>query len=227
MGCYLVSSAGSLGTQQSPSLNNHDIYSSELLLSVDHLSEQTIGKEYTWSNRGKKRELMLDEVFDGTVSTSPTGIGTTLSSSAKGKTSERDREGKEKTREGLYKDGTTKIGRPASGNVKGERKYKTKPKQKITQLSEQPKSTLSSMPKSSEKRESGRERDECSLNGPNDPEAVDFSNLHNVLGVPDHLDGEGQDLGTWLNIDDDGLQDEDFMGLEIPMDDLSDLNMMV
>nr|GFA83247.1 hypothetical protein [Tanacetum cinerariifolium] len=39
------------------------------------------------------------------------------------------------------------------------------------------------------------------------------------------IGGQGEDF--WLNIDDDVLQDEDFMGLPIPMDDLSDLNMMV
>ena len=45
--------------------------------------------------------------------------------------------------------------------------------------------------------------------------------------MPDDLDDQEQDLGSWLNIDEDGLQDDDFMGLEIPMDDLSDLNMIV
>ncbi|KAJ0987643.1 hypothetical protein J5N97_005999 [Dioscorea zingiberensis] len=40
--------------------------------------------------------------------------------------------------------------------------------------------------------------------------------------------GQGQDIGSWLNIDDDDvLQDHDFMGLEIPMDDLSEVNMMM
>lgn len=39
--------------------------------------------------------------------------------------------------------------------------------------------------------------------------------------------GDHQDLGSWLDIDEDGLQDHDAIGLEIPMDDLSELNMMV
>lgn len=62
-------------------------------------------------------------------------------------------------------------------------------------------------------------------------EPIDFSNLqfHDLdleLSVSNDLGGH-QDLGSWLNIDEDGLQDHDYMGLEIPMDDLSDLNMMM
>ncbi|CAL5360339.1 unnamed protein product [Camellia sinensis] len=241
-----VCSAAPMGTQQSPSFNNHDIYSSNALLSVNHSSEQTIGKEDSWSNKVKKRELLLDDV-GGTIgsSTAPSGIGSSLSSSAKGKRSERDREGKGNNREVSSRNGTTKIGRPTSGNVKGERKSKTKPKQKTTQLSasvngllgklpEQPKATLSSGPKSNEMTTSGsvKEKDEFGLDGLDDHEPIDLSHLQlpgmDVLGVPDDLGGQGTDIGSWLNIDDDGLQDhDDFDGLEIPMDDLADLNMIV
>ncbi|KAA8523279.1 hypothetical protein F0562_009702 [Nyssa sinensis] len=234
-----------IGTQQSPSLSNHDVYSSNMLLSVDHSSEQTIGKEDTWSSRVKKRELLLDDV-GGTTATAPSGIGNSLSSSAKGKRSERDREGKGNSREVFSRNGTAKIGRPASCNVRVERKSKTKPKQKTTQLSasvngllgkisEQPKATLPSVSKSSEMTTSGsaKETDEFGLDVLDDTEAIDLSHLQlpgmDVLGVPDDIGDQGQDIGSWLNIDDDGLQDhDDYMGgLEIPMDDLSDLNMML
>ncbi|XP_028074315.1 uncharacterized protein LOC114276688 isoform X2 [Camellia sinensis] len=246
-GCSLeIRVPAPMGTQQSPSFNNHDIYSSNALLSVNHSSEQTIGKEDSWSNKVKKRELLLDDV-GGTIgsSTAPSGIGSSLSSSAKGKRSERDREGKGNNREVSSRNGTTKIGRPTSGNVKGERKSKTKPKQKTTQLSasvngllgklpEQPKATLSSGPKSNEMTTSGsvKEKDEFGLDGLDDHEPIDLSHLQlpgmDVLGVPDDLGGQGTDIGSWLNIDDDGLQDhDDFDGLEIPMDDLADLNMIV
>lgn len=229
--------AATMGAQQSPSFNNHDIYFSNPLLSANHSSEQTNGKEDTWSNRVKKRELLLDDVG------APSGIGTSLSSSAKGKRSERDREGKGNNREVSSRNGTAKIGRPASGNIKGERKSKTKPKQK-TQLSasvngllgklpEQNKVTLSSVSKSGEVTRSGsvKEKDEVSLGVLEEHEAIDLSHLQlpgmDVLGVPDDLGDQGQDIGSWLNIDDDGLQDLDnFNGLEIPMDDLADLNMM-
>lgn len=217
--------------------------SSDLLPPVNRLSEQTTGKEDTWSNRVKKRELLLDDVVGGTVGTSssaPSGIGGSLSSSIKGKRSERDREGKGHNRDVLSRNGTTKIGRPALSNTKGERKSKTKPKQKTTQLSvsvngllgkmsEKPKTALPSEAKSSEitTNSNAKEKDGFGLDVLDDPEAIDLSNLQ-LPGIDVLDDSQGQDLGSWLNIDDDGLQDhDDFMGLEIPMDDLSDLNMMV
>ncbi|KAG7984023.1 hypothetical protein I3843_04G136200 [Carya illinoinensis] len=235
----------SMNSQQSPSqfiknADNHDINSLDALLPVNHFSEQT--REDTWSNRVKKRELLLDDVGGAIGSSSaPSGIGSSLLSSAKGKRSERDRDGKGHSREMSSINGTTKIGRPALSNVKGERKSKTKPKQKTTQLSvsvngpvgkisEQPKAALPS--KSNDNTSSHvKEKDGFGLDVLDEPESLDLSNLQlpemDVLDVPDDLDDQGQDLGSWLNIDDEGLQDHDFMGLEIPMDDLSDLNMMV
>lgn len=237
--------SASMGSQQSPSqfsqnVDNNDI-SSDVLV-----SEQTTGKEDTWSNRVKKRELSLDDVGSTIgASSAPSSMGNTLSTSAKGKRSERDRDGKGHNREVLSRNGTAKIGRPSlSSNAKGERKSKTKPKQKTTQLSvsvngllgkitEQPKAAMPSVSKSNDTTTStnAKEKDDFGLDVLDDPEAIDLSHLQipemDVLGVPDDLDAQGQDLGSWLNIDVDGLQDHDFMGLEIPMDDLSDLNMMV
>ncbi|KAI4344547.1 hypothetical protein L6164_011762 [Bauhinia variegata] len=245
----LEARTASMGSQQSPSqfgqnMDNHDLNSSDVLPMINHSSEQTSGKEDLWSNRVKKRELSLDDV-GGAIGTpsAPSGIGASLSSSAKGKRSERDRDGKGHSRETLSRNGTTKIGRPALSSAKGERKSKTKPKQKATQhsvsvngllgkLSEQPKPVLPSVSKSNEMTTNSNAKEkEFGMGELDDPESIDLSNLQlpgmDVLGVPDDLDGQGQDLGSWLNIDDDGLQDHDFMGLEIPMDDLSDLNMMV
>ncbi|KAI3694420.1 hypothetical protein L1987_77385 [Smallanthus sonchifolius] len=211
----------SVGTQLSPSLNIHDIYSSDAF----HFSEQTIGKnDNIWSSRVKKRELYLDDVVAGTSS----GIGTTILNSAKGKRSERDREGKGN---GLSRNGGPEVGRPASGNVKGERKNKMKLKQKTTQLStsfngptgkiSDLNRTFSSVPM---KNDTVKEMDDYKLLE-NTEEPLDFSHLQ--LPEMDVLGEQGEDIGSWLNIDDEILQDDDFMGLEIPMDDLSDLNMMV
>ncbi|KVI12220.1 hypothetical protein Ccrd_009354 [Cynara cardunculus var. scolymus] len=224
------------GAQLSPSLNNHDIYSSDAF----HSSEQTFGKADIWSSRVKNRELYLDDVVAGTSSGAPSGIGTTILNSAKGKRSDRDREGKGNGREVLSRNGAPKIGRPASGNVKGERKAKTKLKQKTTQLSaslngpigkisDQHRPTMPSVPKPVEmKNNIIKEKDDYKLLE-NSEEPLDFSHLQipemDVLG--DDLGEQGQDIGSWLNIDEEILQDDDFMGLEIPMDDLSDLNMMV
>lgn len=235
---FLPFSAASMGSQQSPSQFSQNI--DNLDVSPDALlSEQAIGKEDTWSNRVKKRELSLDDVgYNIGASSAPSGMGTSLSSSAKGKRSERDRDGKGHNREVSSRNGTAKIGRPALNNAKGERKNKSKPKQK-TQLSVSVngllhKPALPSVSKSNEMANSSntKEKDDFGLDVLDDPESIDLSHLQipgmDVLGGPDDLDGQGQDLGSWLNIDDDGLQDHDFMGgLEIPMDDLSDLNMMV
>ncbi|XP_076906813.1 uncharacterized protein LOC143563060 isoform X1 [Bidens hawaiensis] len=206
-----------VGTQPSPSLNNHEIYPSGSF----NFSEQTISKnDSVWSSRVKKRELYLDDVVAGTSS----GIGTKIINSVKGKRSERDRDGKVN---GLSRNGGPKVGRPASVNVKGERKNKTKPKQKTTHLSASFNGPVENI--------EDQNRTFSSVNTVNEnidykqlensEEPLDFSHLQ--LPEMDVLDVQGEDIGSWLNIDDDVLQDDDFMGLEIPMDDLSDLKMMV
>ncbi|KAJ8566131.1 hypothetical protein K7X08_037246 [Anisodus acutangulus] len=222
-GCSGEARVSALGVQQSPSLNQDVSFEANLPSEV---------------SRVKRREL--DDVVGTTIGVS-SGIGGSLLSSAKGKRSERDREGKGNGREALSRNGTTKISRPASSNVKGERKPKTKTKQKTAQLStsvnglfgrmSEPKLPGSSIGKSSciSATGTGNDKTDCNLEELEDP--IDLSGLQlpemDVLGVPDDLGGQGQDIGSWLNIDDDGLQDHDFLGLEIPMDDLSELNMMV
>ncbi|GMJ07321.1 SAGA complex subunit 2A [Hibiscus trionum] len=194
----------------------------DLLPPPNRLSDQTTVKDDSWSNRAKKRELLLEDVVGGTIGASSAmpGIGCSLSSSTKGKRSERDRDGKGLGREVLSRNGTNKIGRPIS-NVKGERKLKIKPKQKTTQLSISVNGILGEMSEQPKPSTSISKSNEITTND-NAKEKDDFG-----LDVLDELQLPGQDLGSWLNIDDDGLQDHDFMGLEIPMDDLSDLNMMV
>lgn len=211
-----------LGVQvQSPSLNNQDIYASDTF----HLSDQTIGKDDVWSSWVKKRELYLDDVVAGTSYSSgiPSGFGATILNNAKGKRSERDRDGK--GNDIISRNGPFKIGRPTS--VKGERKTKTKLKQKTTASLNDPvgRTNLASSVVKLENSIIVKEKDEyCE-------EPLDFSYLPllkmDVLGVGDDLGEQGHDIGSWLNIDGDILQDDDFLGLEIPMDDLSDLNMMV
>ncbi|CAI8589798.1 unnamed protein product [Vicia faba] len=234
----LEARTGSISSRRSPAfspnMNNHDVNLSDIFPVINNSSEQTSGKEDLWSNRGKKRELSLDDVG---ASSAPSGIRSSLSSSTKGKRSERDRDGKGQGREVLSRNGTTKVGRPALSNTKGERKPKPKPKQKAGQhsvsvngllgkLSDQPKSALPSVSKSNEMstNSNAKENNESAM-GEDEHDAIDLSNLQ--LPGMDVLDDQGQDIGSWLNIDDDGLQDDGFMGLEIPMDDLSDLNMMV
>lgn len=242
-GKHEVRPSASTCAQQSPSSTNHDLFSNNLL-SANLASEQISGKEETWSIRVKKKELSLDDVGGGAIAMSPAvtpGIGSSFSSGTKGKRSERDREGKGcSSREVISRSGTTKTGRPTS--AKGERKSKTKPKQKTAQLSvsvngllgkisEKPKVTLLSTQKTSNTSSSGMVKDKNDSGLDELEEPIDLSGLQipemDDLTGPDDFGGQGQDIGSWLNIDDDALQDHDFMGLEIPMDDLSELNMMV
>ncbi|KAM0939709.1 hypothetical protein DsansV1_C19g0156301 [Dioscorea sansibarensis] len=46
-----------------------------------------------------------------------------------------------------------------------------------------------------------------------------------ILDIADGLGAPGQDIGSWLNINEDLLDDdEELVGLDVPMDDLSELN---
>ncbi|XP_077231142.1 serine/arginine repetitive matrix protein isoform X2 [Tasmannia lanceolata] len=218
--------------QSSPKID-HEKYSPDDFRLVNPLSAQNFGIEDSSSNRVKKRELLLDDIVGSAAGTS---LGSSLLSGTKGKRSERDREGKGHNREAPSKNATAKIGRPALSNAKGERKTKTKPKQKTTQLSapvngflgkvsELPTTTLPPVSKSYQKVTDANTKEGTS----NDTEQIDLSHLQlpGIDILSDDLNGQGQDLDTWLSIDDDALPEDDFEGLRIPMDDLSGLNMTV
>jgi hypothetical protein len=191
-----------------------------------HLSDLPFAKEDPWTNNVKQRELLLDEVVGsitgGTLKAS--GLGTSLVSNTKGKRSERDREGKGHNRDG------SRSGRPPSSNTKGERKNKTKPKQRTANISApvisalprdpQPE-TKPTPPERSKGSTSAATRRDEPANPTNDAEIPDLSNLE--------LPGIDGDFGGWLNNidDDDGFQDLDLMGLEIPMDDINEINLMI
>ncbi|XP_020108296.1 uncharacterized protein LOC109724063 isoform X2 [Ananas comosus] len=223
-------------SKQDQAANTSD-KNSDTSRSLSHLSEQSLAREDTWSNRVKKREMLLDDVVGSIAGTSSlrasSGLGTSLISGTKGKRSDRDREVKGQNRDSV-RNGVPKIGRPSLSNLKGERKNKTKPKQRTTQLSAEAPATTA-MPSGPKSRETGGGRndkkDDLAPNASsgvvpnvaNDGEAVDLSSLQlPEIDVAD-LVGQGQDIGSWLSIDDEVLQDHDFVGLEIPMDDLSDV----
>nr|GEX21771.1 hypothetical protein [Tanacetum cinerariifolium] len=67
------------------------------------------------------------------------------------------------------------------------------------------------------------------LNVEDDEPLLDFSHLEilemDVLG--DAFGEQSLDVGSWLNIDDTILHDDDFIGHQIPIDDLSDIKMTV
>lgn len=145
-----------------------------------------------------------------------------MSGGAKGKRSERDRD-------------SSKNGRLTMGGAKGERKTKSKPKQKTAQLSM---SGVSKMAETGGEAANNRRKDVrfmSSGNAPNESSkdakdsSVDFSALplENIDGIEelgvDCDTGAPQDLNSWFNFEVDGEEHDDVIGLEIPMDDLSDL----
>ncbi|XP_031486726.1 uncharacterized protein LOC116255106 isoform X1 [Nymphaea colorata] len=211
-----------------------------------HSSDQSFGKDEPWPNRGKKRELSLDAVVSN-VARGTANLSSSLMGGAKGKRSERDRD---HNREGMIRNSVTKTGRPTIGSVRGERKTKTKPRQKTAQLSnavngllcsrpsEVPSPMFNSIKESSEPSVSQSTKVQEVLPNPSvvvaqdplDPEgAIDLTHLPlpaiEELGVTDDLVDQSQDLGNWLSCPDDVMQDHDndFEGLEVPMDDLSEV----
>ncbi|KAI3913674.1 hypothetical protein MKX01_035870 [Papaver californicum] len=221
-------------------MDTHEKYYSDSLQPVNHLSDETTAKDDKRSAKIKQRELLLDEVVGGTGASlrDHSGIGSSLGT--KGKRTGRDREGKGCNRDLLSKTGPAKIGRPALGTVKGGQKPKSKPKQKTTQISssvngllgkdlEPPKavSTSASRYTGNATDINAKKENDSSIGTPDEDEALDLSHLP-LPGIDDDLDGQGQDFDSiFKNIDDDALQDIDFMGLENPMNDLSDLKMML
>ncbi|KAK6933550.1 hypothetical protein RJ641_036444 [Dillenia turbinata] len=215
---------------------------SDTLDSPSHSSDHAFAKNGPISNRGKKKEVLLDDVGGSTAIRTTSALGNSLLGGAKGKRSDRDRD---KVVNGRNSVG--KAGRPSLGNFRGERKNKSKPKQKTAQLSNSGNGFVSRFSETTppvypspngpsvRKQEVGLT---SPLNMPPDllkdtKENMEFANFPmpefesiEELGVASAIGGP-QDLGSWLNFDEDGLQDHDSMGLEIPMDDLSDLNMLL
>lgn len=203
-------------------------------------SDHAFAKNGPISNRGKKKEVLLDHV-SGTAPSRPTSaLGSTLLGGAKGKRSERDREKDVSSRNTV-----AKAGRPSSSIYKGERKSKAKPKQKTAQLSTSgngfvSKYTETTHPVYPSAAGSGNlvtngsaTKRELGLMSPSTiPQdlsketktTMDFIQLPDVDSIDDLA--VGTDLGGWLNFDEDGLLDHDSEGLAIPMDDLTELGNM-
>lgn len=177
-----------------------------------HQSDHAFAKNGPILNRGKKKEVLLDDVGGNPSARSASNLGSTLLGGAKGKRSERDV--------------SAKGGRPSITNLKGERRAKSKPKQKATQMSTHPVQPSAS---GSNGRQGLISPGNILDSSKESTDPLGFSNLPLELDSIDDLSvanefGGHQDLSSWLNFDEDGLQDHDSMGLEIPMDDLSELN---
>ncbi|XP_038710582.1 uncharacterized protein LOC120005165 isoform X2 [Tripterygium wilfordii] len=220
--------------------------SSDAFCAPVYSCDQEFAKTGPILNRGKKKELFLDDV-GGSASFRAPSLGNTILGGAKGKRSEWERD-----KDKLGKNSVTKAGRTSVNNVKVERKTKSKPKQKSAQLSTAGNGIVSKYTEtthpayslagdSCEKltNDNSRKREVRMMSHGNNGQdsskdvrgPVDITNLNELdpieeLGVADEFGGH-QDLSNWFNFEEDGLQDHDSVGLDIPMDDLSELNMLL
>ncbi|XP_031261152.1 uncharacterized protein LOC116119352 isoform X3 [Pistacia vera] len=218
--------------------DNLDRVSSDAFQAGFHSSEHAFPKHGIILKKAK-REVLIDDVV-GCASSRVTSTldNSNLVGGARGKRSEKDRD--------LNKDNYKSISvslacRSSLDSLKNERKTKAKSKHKNNHSSTSVSglhgrsSVIGSKP--SLANTSNRRGREVGLSSPGKvseesskaEEPVDFANLQlNELdsvdiGVSNDLSGP-QDLNSWLNFD--GLQDHDSIGLEIPMDDLTDLMLM-
>ncbi|KAG6758612.1 hypothetical protein POTOM_038971 [Populus tomentosa] len=191
------------------------------------LVDQDFARNGPLLNRGKKKELLLDDVGGNALFKATSSLGNTLLGGAKGKRSERERD-----KDVLARNSVTKAGRASQSNIKGDRKTKSKPKQKIAQLSTSGDGIINKFKEtgSNKKREAG-----TTSKGSNPVDSAKESRgATNIAGLqeldpielPDGNDfGDTQDLNSLF----DGLPENDLVGeilpddlpLQIPMDDLS------
>ncbi|PWA88747.1 hypothetical protein CTI12_AA115240 [Artemisia annua] len=162
------------------------------------LSDEAFTTNGPLSNRGKKKELFLDDIGTATIRPSSYLASTSISNGAKGKRSERD---------------TTKSRKP---------KAKLKAQQKTGQ------------PPASGSRVVNRPTGTTHPTGPTWPsskvpsQVADRTDSTNLLGDDvDPLDELGvagpHDLTSFLNFEDQDPEEDFAGGLDIPMDDLTDL----
>ncbi|XP_052185055.1 uncharacterized protein LOC127796742 isoform X2 [Diospyros lotus] len=170
-------------------------------------------KQESFLNKGKRKEMLLDDVV-ACASPKQSVVANSLHGGS---------------------------ARPSLSSLRSDRKSKTKPNRRTNHLSTSgngPQGRLVEAKYSNSVSVSGPNQSAASqdVGLPSPPvkirqgsfkeaeEQIDLGNLQ--LSELDDL-GRHQDLSSWFNLDEDGLQDHDSVGLEIPMDDLSDLNMLV
>ncbi|KAJ6428770.1 hypothetical protein OIU84_020439 [Salix udensis] len=178
-------------------------------------------------NRGKKKELLLDDVGGSALFKTTPSLSNALLGGAKGKRSERERD-----KDVLARNSVTRGGRPSQSNIKGDRKTKSKPRQKIAQLSASGDGIINKFKEtgSNKKREVG-----ATSNGSNPVDSSKESRGATNIAEFQDLDSielhEGNDFSDTQDLNSlfDGLPENDFAGetllddlpLQIPMDDLS------
>ncbi|XP_065870309.1 uncharacterized protein [Euphorbia lathyris] len=174
-------------------------------------------------SRGKKKEVLLDDIGgNGLLRATPC-----LGNGTKGKRSERERDKDKK--DASARNLVAKGGR----GTKGDRKTKSKPKQKTAYLSSSGDRMNNKL-----KDTSSNKKQDYEYNPQNSSKQsnriTEMQDLSVELGIGDDDMGGHQDLSNLFNFEEDGLPENDLMGLdipmeglEIPMDDLSELNMLL
>lgn len=167
-------------------------------------------------NKGKKREVLITDI-GGSASSMVTSALDDTHHEVQEKKNERERG---RHSDNLRKNLPSEAGRTSLDSFGSEFKTQGNSKQKNTQLPSQSVANASNTRSGVGPSLPGNTRTPSSKEA---DEPTDFANLQ--LPELDSLE-ENQDLSTWLNFDEDGLQDHDSIGLEIPMDDLSELMLM-
>ncbi|KAG8380646.1 hypothetical protein BUALT_Bualt06G0037400 [Buddleja alternifolia] len=184
-----------------------------------HQSNTVVAKTGPASNRGKKKEVLLDDV-GGAVFRASSALA--ILGGAKGKRSERD---------SSNKNGIAKAGQASMGGSKGDRKTKSKPKQRTAQLPSSgntfpacPPANGSGEPATNSGSKKKDVRFMSSNNAPpvSSKESMDLANLPlDVMDGMEELDAPEQ-INSFFNFD---VDDHDSVGLAIPMDNLTELDM--
>ncbi|KHN38635.1 hypothetical protein glysoja_008184 [Glycine soja] len=190
-------------------------------------SEQASSKNGSMFIKEKKREMLVNGGVSGSSSRA-SNLDGAVHGGLKGKRSERERN---QSRDQSGQNSIGRAGRISLDSSQNENKPKAK-KQK---------STASGHDRVMEAKDSTRlpihdainnhSKDGATISGNQDTSQIKESNDFGNLPLPDLSSieefGGTQDLSSWLNFEEDGLQDHDSIGLDIPMDDLSDLNMLM
>ncbi|KAK9280183.1 hypothetical protein L1049_013870 [Liquidambar formosana] len=129
---------GSAAGADSRTLERHDSYSdnldrdsSDAIQPIIHSSEQAFSKHEPALNK-EKREVNLDDVVGSTSSRVMSALGSTALGEVKARRSERERD---LSRDILTSNSVSTAGRSSLGSFKGERKTKSKSKQKTNHSS--------------------------------------------------------------------------------------------
>lgn len=197
-------------------------------------------KEGSRLSRAREREAFLEDVSGYTSTCDVNMMSSNGYGGSKGKRSERERDGK-------VEDGDV-LARPGQRNAKGERKMKTKPRQKtglllksvqglvLTAVEQQYDQGMRSNQghSAATDRHAGRKEEVVSSLPVFQEATVEPDGQIDLSAIPlpgmEEIGMAQADMGSWLDFDlEDSLQQTDdfLMGLDVPMDDLSGLHMMM